>query len=51
MDRGLWHFTGDRDQDYPQGKEVEKGKMVVWRGLTNTWEKKISEKQREKGKI
>ena len=26
MDRGLWHCTGGRDQDYPQGKEMQKGK-------------------------
>ena len=26
MDRGLWHCTGDRDQDHPQEKEMQKGK-------------------------
>ena len=26
MDRGLRHSTGGRDQDYPQGKEMQKGK-------------------------
>ena len=31
MDGGLWHCTGDRDQDHPQEKEMQKGKMVVWR--------------------
>ena len=30
---------------------MQEGKMVVWRGLTNIWEKKRSEKQRRKGKI
>ena len=34
MDEGFWHCTGGRDQDHPQGKEVQKGKMVVWGGLT-----------------
>ena len=29
----------------------KKGKMVVWWGLTNRWEKKRSERQRRKGKI
>ena len=29
---------------------MQKGKMVVWRGFTTTWEKK-SERQRTKGKI
>ena len=41
----------DRDQDHPHGKEMQKGKMVVWGGLTNSCEKKRSEKQRKKGKI
>jgi len=30
---------------------MQKGKMVVWGGLTNDCEKKRSEKQRRKGKI
>ena len=29
----------------------KKGKMVVWGGLTNSWKKKRSERQRWKGKI
>ena len=40
-----------RDQDQPHGKEMEKSKMAVWGGLTNSCEKKRSEKQRRKGKI
>ena len=28
-DRGLWHCTGGSDQDNPQEKEMQKGKMVV----------------------
>ena len=50
MDRDLYHGTGDRDQDHPQ-EEMQKCKMVVWGGLTNSWEKKRSERQRKKGKI
>ena len=46
-----FHCTGDRDQDHPHGKEVQKSKMAVWGGLTNSCEKKRSEKQRRKGKI
>ena len=42
---------GDRDQDHPHGKEMQKSKMAVWVGLTNSCEKKRSEKQRRKGKI
>ena len=30
---------------------MKKSKMAVWGGLTNSWEKKRSEKQRRKGKI
>ena len=34
VDWGSWHCTGDRDYDHPQGKEMQKSKMVVWGGLT-----------------
>ena len=47
----LGHCTGDRDQDHPHGKEMLKSKMAVWGGLTNSCEKKRSEKQRRKAKI
>ena len=40
MEGGLWHCTLGSDQDCPQEKEMQKGKMVVWGGLTNSWEKK-----------
>ena len=29
MDRGSWHYTRGSDQDHPEGKEIEKGKMAV----------------------
>ena len=32
-------------------KRMQKSKMAVWGGLTNSCEKKRSEKQRRKGKI
>ena len=51
MDGGSWHCTGDRNQDHPHGKEMQKSKMAVWGGLINSCEKKGSEKQRRKGKI
>ena len=35
MDGGSWHCTGDRDQDHPPGKEMQKKQMAVWGGLTN----------------
>ena len=28
MDGGSWHCTGGSDQDYPQEKEIQEGKMV-----------------------
>ena len=33
MDGGSWHCTGDRDQDRPQEKEMQKSKMAVWGAL------------------
>ena len=44
-------LTGGSDQDHPQEKEMQKGKMVVLGGLIDIWEKRRSEKQRRKGKI
>ena len=35
----------------PMEKKCKKAKMAVWGGLTNSCEKKRSEKQRRKGKI
>ena len=34
----LQHCTGDRDQDHPPGKEIQKSKMAVREGLTNSKE-------------
>ena len=34
MDGGLWHYTGVRDQDHPQEKEMQKSKMAVWGSLS-----------------
>ena len=48
MDGGLWHCTGGSDQDHPQEKEIQKGKMSVWGGITNSWEKERSEGKGEK---
>ena len=50
----LWNEVRDTvqetDQDHPHGKEMQKSKMAVWGGLTNSCEKKRGEKQRRKGK-
>ena len=32
-DRGSWHCTGGSDQDHPQEKEMQQGKLVTWGGL------------------
>ena len=40
--KGLELGRGGSDQDLPQEKEKQKGKMVVWGGPTNNWEKKRS---------
>ena len=52
----LWTEVHDIVQEtgiktIPKKKEMQKRKMAVWRGLTNSCEKKRSEKQRRKGKI
>ena len=47
-----WRFvTLYRRQGSRPGKEMQKSKMADWGGLTNSCEKKRSEKQRRKGKI
>ena len=51
MDGGSWHCTGGGDQNHPQEKELQKSKMVVWEGFTNSCEKKRSKKQMRKRKI
>ena len=35
----------------PKRKETQEGKVIVWGGLPNSWEKKGSKRQRGKGKI
>ena len=48
MDGGSWHGTGDKDQDQPQENEMQKGEMVVWVGLTNSYKKKRRKAKGEK---
>ena len=51
----LWNEVCDivqgQNQDCPQEKEMQKSKMAVSGGLTNSCEKKRSKKQRRKGKL
>ena len=51
MDRGLLYCTGDRDQDHPRGKEMQKSKMAVWGSLINSCEKKRGEKNEKRKDI
>ena len=37
-----------QDQDHPHGKEMQKSKMTVWGGLTNSCEKKAKAKEKRK---
>ena len=46
MDGDSQHCTGDKDQDHCHGKEMQKSKMAVWGGLTNSYEKNRSKRQR-----
>ena len=48
MEWGSWHCAGDRDQDHPHGKEMQKNKMAVWGGLIYSCEEKRGKKQRRK---
>ena len=48
MDGGSWHCTEDSDQDHPQEKEMKKSKMVVWGGLTHSWERREAKSKGEK---
>ena len=52
----LWSEVRDIVQEtgiktIPRGKKMQKSKMAVWGGPTNSCEKKRGEKQRGKGKI
>ena len=48
MDQGSLHCTGVSDQDNPQEKEMQKGKMVVCGCLINSLEKKLNAKEKVK---
>ena len=47
----LWMEVRDIVQETGIKTEMQKSKMAVWGGLTNSCEKKRGEKQRRKGKI
>ena len=46
-----WRFVTlyrKRDQDHPHGKEMQKSKMAVWGGLTNSCERREAKNKGEK---
>ena len=51
MNYGMRFVTLYRRQGSIQGKEMQKSKVAVWGGRTNSCEKKRGEKKRRKGKI
>ena len=40
MDGGSWHCIGRTDQDHPQEKEMQKGKMILWLEVLQIAEKR-----------
>ena len=42
------YFTGDRDQDHPCGKEMQKSKMAVWEALQITVKRREAKSKGEK---
>ena len=51
MNYGQKFMTLETGQDHPPRKEMQKRKMAVWGGFTNSCEKKRRQKQRRKGKV
>ena len=50
MDGGSWQCAGDKDQDHPHGKEMQKSKMAVWGALKiAAKEEKWKGKEKRKG--
>ena len=50
MDGGLEYCAGGGDQNHHQEKEMQEGKVVIWGGLTNSWEEKQKGKEEEREK-
>ena len=41
-------YSRDRDQDHPHGKQMQKSKMAVWGGPTNSCEERQKVKEKKK---
>ena len=48
MDGGSWHCTGDRDQDIPQEKEMQKSKVAIQGDLTIAVKRREAKSKGEK---
>ena len=49
MDGGSWHCVGGSDQDHPQEKEMQKGKMIVKEAVQKLRkEEKLKAKEKRK---
>ena len=48
MDGGLWHCTGDRDQDHPYAKEMQKPKLLSEEALQIAVKRREAKGRREK---
>ena len=48
MDGGSWHCIGDRNQDHPQEKEMQKSKMAVWGGFMDSFERREANSKGDK---
>ena len=48
MDGGSWHCTGDREQDDPQEKEMQKGKCLSEEALQITVKRREAKSKGEK---
>ena len=44
MDGGLWHYTGGRDEDHPQDKEMKKGKWLFEEVLQTAMKRNVKDK-------
>ena len=48
MEEGLWHRTGDRDQDHPQEKEIQKAKWLSEEALQTAMKRREAKSKGEK---
>ena len=51
MDRGSGHCKGDKYQDHPHGKEMQKNKIAIWGGLTNSCERREAKAKKKRKDI